>query len=95
MYKGHIVEYAEADALFDNPVHPYTHLLLSAAPDSGMEEKRLPTKAEDEGALALRQGNGCRYGPRCSIHELGCDDGRQTLKEIGENHYVRCWKAAT
>jgi ABC-type oligopeptide transport system ATPase subunit len=34
MYRGHIMEYSPADELFDHPIHPYTHLLLSAVPDS-------------------------------------------------------------
>jgi ABC-type oligopeptide transport system ATPase subunit len=39
MYKGHIMEYSPTDELFDNPIHPYTHLLLSAIPDSQRSDK--------------------------------------------------------
>jgi oligopeptide/dipeptide ABC transporter ATP-binding protein len=94
MYKGHIVEYAGADALFDNPIHPYTHLLLSASPDSGIDDRQPLSDRENEGSQALRQSTGCRYGSRCSIHEYRCDEGRQAFKEVEENHYVRCWKVA-
>jgi oligopeptide transport system ATP-binding protein len=95
MYKGHIVEYAGADALFDNPVHPYTHLLLSAVPDSGIDDRQPLSDREYEGLKALRQtAVGCRYGSRCFFHEYRCDKGGQAFKEVEENHFVRCWKAA-
>jgi len=94
MYKGHIVEYAAADALFDNPIHPYTHLLLSAAPDSGIEDRQPLSDRDDEGLQTLRQTAGCRYGSKCSIYEYRCDEGRQAFHKVEENHYVRCWKVA-
>jgi len=92
MYKGHIVEYAATDELFDHPSHPYTNLLLSAAPDSGMYVEQPVMPAEDEPPAELIQSSGCSFGPKCSIKEPRCDDDRQVFYQVAENHYVRCWK---
>ena len=54
MYKGHIMEYAPADALFDHPFHPYTHLLLSAIPDADRNIDPEMKATEDEAVWAQR-----------------------------------------
>jgi oligopeptide/dipeptide ABC transporter ATP-binding protein len=94
MYKGHIVEYAPTDALFDNPYHPYTNLLLSAAPDSGIEQEHTIMTAEDDPPESLNQPAGCSFGQKCPLKEPRCDNSRQTFIKVAENHYVRCWKKA-
>jgi len=92
MYKGQIVEYAPTEALFDNPNHPYTDLLLSAAPDSGTEQPHPATAAEDAPPESSNQGAGCAFGQKCPLKEPRCDDSRQPFNKVAENHYVRCWK---
>jgi oligopeptide transport system ATP-binding protein len=94
MYKGHIVEYAPTDALFDNPYHPYTNLLLSAAPDSGIEQEHTIMTTEDDPPESLNQPAGCSFGHKCLLKEPCCDDSRQTFNRVAQNHYVRCWKTA-
>jgi oligopeptide/dipeptide ABC transporter ATP-binding protein len=94
MYKGQIVEYAPTDALFDNPNHPYTNLLLSAAPDSGMEPPQTLFAADEAPPQALDQPDGgCSFGPKCSLKEPRCNQNEQTFIKVADNHYVRCWKA--
>jgi oligopeptide/dipeptide ABC transporter ATP-binding protein len=91
MYRGQIMEYGPADALFDNPRHPYTHLLLSAAPDSGLTEKRPAMTTEVQPPVSLNRAAGCSFGEKCALHQPGCDNSRQAFTEVGDNHYVRCW----
>jgi oligopeptide/dipeptide ABC transporter ATP-binding protein len=93
MYRGQIMEYGPADALFDNPCHPYTHLLLSAAPDSGIEKERTVMSAEEVPPEPLNQSAGCNFGQKCPLHQSRCDEGLQAFIEVGDNHYVRCWNA--
>ncbi len=94
MFKGQIMEYAPADALFDNPGHPYTHLLLSAVPDVGSESGPPQGLAVEAVAGAPEPGSGCNFLPRCPLAEERCNATRPPLETVAENHLVRCWKAA-
>jgi oligopeptide/dipeptide ABC transporter ATP-binding protein len=94
MYKGHIMEHAPADELFDNPVHPYTHLLLSAIPESGKSPAESMIDSGDESASALNPPAGCSFQDRCPIREDRCKQSEIDFERIGEDHLVRCWKTA-
>ena len=94
MYKGHIMEHAPADELFDNPVHPYTHLLLSAIPESGKSPAESMIGSGDESARALNPPAGCSFQDRCPIIEDRCKQSEIDFERIGEDHLVRCWKTA-
>jgi oligopeptide/dipeptide ABC transporter ATP-binding protein len=94
MYKGHIMEYAPADVIFDHPIHPYTNLLLSAIPDS---EQSTISETDSKGnvpANVLTPPAGCSFQPRCPISEDRCKQSEIDFVKAGENHLVRCWKAA-
>jgi oligopeptide/dipeptide ABC transporter ATP-binding protein len=93
MYRGRIMEYAPADALFDNPQHPYTHLLLSAIPDSEHPGKERAADAQ-ESALQLPQPEaGCSFADRCPRKEACCAQAEAPFEQVGPNHFVRCCKA--
>ncbi len=94
MYKGHIMEYAPADALFDHPFHPYTHLLLSAIPDA---DRRMDTEMNattDELSQTLNPPEGCSFQDRCPLKEERCEHDRIQFMNVGPDHRVRCWKVA-
>ncbi len=94
MYKGYIVECAPTDELFDNPWHPYTKLLLSAAPDAEIDETTIDLAANE--ALYLSTGQiGCSFGKKCPMHRPVCDEAQVGLKKVGDNHYVRCVEATS
>ena len=94
MYRGHIMEYAPADTLFDQPIHPYTHLLLSAVPDS-QESTIGEINSKGNGpANTLTPPAGCSFQPRCPIHEERCKQSDIDFEKVGEDHLVRCWKTA-
>jgi oligopeptide/dipeptide ABC transporter ATP-binding protein len=92
MYKGHIMEYSPADELFDNPVHPYTHLLLSAIPGSTRSPIKGMNAIGDEPANTLNPPAGCSFQDRCPISEDRCKKSLIAFEKIGKDHLVRCWK---
>ncbi|SEP42197.1 peptide/nickel transport system ATP-binding protein [Methylobacterium sp. ap11] len=72
MYAGRRVEEAEPDALFDDPLHPYTRGLLAASP-RGRAALRGESLPEIPGSIASAHGQpGCAFAPRCPLVEPGC-----------------------
>jgi oligopeptide/dipeptide ABC transporter ATP-binding protein len=92
MYRGHIMEYSPADELFDHPIHPYTHLLLSAVPDSDHHLENEAQAVLDDSAESLSPPAGCSFQARCPLAEDRCRQGEIDFASVGENHRVRCWK---
>ena len=94
MYNGHIVEFAPSEDIFNHPHHPYTISLLSAIPDPDPDKtwhvKLSNGRVGDSDAFS----EGCKYQDRCSIVETACRKDTMVFEKIGENHFVRCWKAA-
>ena len=92
MYLGHIMEYAPAELLYDNPLHPYTLALLSAmpAPEPG-ERHPLPALVGDVPS-PFNPPPGCKFQGRCPLVEDRCRQGEITIYEVGDGHTVRCWK---
>jgi len=94
MYLGRIVEYADRDTLYANPVHPYTQALLSAIPE--------PTPTKDKQRIVLggevpspsNPPSGCAFHPRCPLAEEKCKQHLQTLFPKGgsDQHLAACWK---
>ncbi len=94
MYKGHIMEYAPADALFDHPFHPYTHLLLSAIPDTEHKIDAELNATADEVSNTLNPPSGCSFQERCPLNEERCKHNPIEFEKMGPDHLVRCWKVA-
>ena len=88
------MEYAPADELFDNPLHPYTHLLLSAAPDAELDENYPIIEVEAEMPESLTETAGCSFRQKCPLNEPRCRGTDHEFIKVGENHFVRCWKVA-
>jgi len=65
MYLGRIVEQGTPDQLFDNPLHPYTRMLLAASPIPDPRARRQLTRLEGEVASAIETPSGCYFHPRC------------------------------
>jgi oligopeptide/dipeptide ABC transporter ATP-binding protein len=90
MYLGKIVERAETEELFKNPLHPYTKALFSAAlpahPDIVREEIILPGEVPSP----INPPSGCRFHPRCPFAMPQCAEIEPEAKEIAPNHLVAC-----
>ena len=69
MYLGRVVELAECDELFDNPLHPYTRALLAAVPvpDPAVEATRAFQPVQGEVPSPINPPPGCVFHPRCPL----------------------------
>jgi len=92
MYLGHIVETAACDALFDNPLHPYTQALLAAVPvpDPRVEATRAFQAAKGEVPSPINPPSGCVFHPRCPMAVKSCGQTRPALRELRPGHWVAC-----
>lgn len=90
MYLGQIVEFAPVRELYDNPLHPYTKALMSAAlpshPDIEQEEMILTGEVPSP----LNPPEGCRFHPRCPFVMDRCSTDVPELKEVTAGHFVSC-----
>ncbi|MGZ5825175.1 MAG: ABC transporter ATP-binding protein [Croceibacterium sp.] len=92
MYLGRIVEMADNNELFDNPLHPYTQALLSAVPipDPRIEAMREFHPPKGEVPSPLNPPLGCVFHPRCPMAVEGCRRERPVLRELRPGHWVAC-----
>ncbi len=92
MYLGCIMELTSSQALYDNPLHPYTKALLAAVPiaDPFVEEGRERFLLQGEVPSPLNPPAGCPFHPRCPKATPECAQVRPELKDVGEGHAVAC-----
>ena len=92
MYLGRIVELARSQDLYENPQHPYTQALLSAAPipNPVAAASRQRVRLEGEVPSPDRVYPGCPFADRCPIAEERCRESPPLLE--GNLHKVRCIK---
>ena len=81
LYLGRLVEEATPDDLFDDPKHPYTQMLLAAAPrlDGFGREVSPPTGEIPD---PINPPPGCAYNPRCPLAQAVCRQERPALREV-------------
>ena len=90
LYVGKFVEYAPTDALFFNPRHPYTHALLSAAPQADPDAEFDPIRLEGEIPNPLAAPPGCRFHTRCPHARPRCALEEPEWREVAPQHHVAC-----
>lgn len=92
MYLGKIVELAEADEIFINPLHPYTQALLSAVPipDPKKERKRQRIILTGDVPSPAHPPTGCNFNPRCPVAIDICKVEDPEWREISSGHWVAC-----
>ena len=91
MYLGSMVETADTEALYDNPRHPYTNVLLAAAPSmeaDRADEKKAAVLGELPSPINLPSG--CRFHPRCPYCTEVCKQESPELRDLGGGHMVAC-----
>jgi len=93
MYAGKIVESADVNELFANPLHPYTKGLFAALPKLGEKKRRLDT-IPGQVPNPVDFPDGCRFHPRCSRcqGDERCMNQLPQLIEHRSNHFAACWK---
>jgi len=90
MYLGRLVELAEADELFANPVHPYTEALLSAMPIPDPFITRERIVLEGDVPSPSDPPPGCRFHRRCNRARPLCSGEAPLLRDVGAGHLVAC-----
>jgi oligopeptide transport system ATP-binding protein len=92
MYLGKLVELADRNALYEDPLHPYTRALLSAVPipDPKLEARRERTVLRGEVPSPLKPPSGCVFHPRCPIAVDRCSAEIPALREIRPGHWAAC-----
>ena len=90
MYLGRIVELADADALYEQPFHPYTQALLSAVPVPDPEAKRERIILQGDLPSPANPPPGCPFHPRCKDALAICRTAAPVWREVAPRHFAAC-----
>ncbi|GAC1575150.1 MAG: dipeptide ABC transporter ATP-binding protein [Candidatus Elarobacter sp.] len=92
MYVGKIVEIADRDRLYDNPLHPYTQALLSAIPipDPDVERRRKRIIISGDIPSPVNPPSGCRFHTRCPVAFERCKVEVPAFNEYEPGHRAAC-----
>jgi oligopeptide/dipeptide ABC transporter ATP-binding protein len=90
MYLGKLVEIADRDELFSDPLHPYTQALLSAVPSRDPRRDFAPVPLEGDPPSPIAPPPGCRFHPRCPVAIDTCARQEPQLREVRPGHWVAC-----
>jgi oligopeptide/dipeptide ABC transporter ATP-binding protein len=95
MYAGRIVEKADVNTIFENPLHPYTQGLLRSIPriDEAKRPRRLNEISGRVPSLSFLPP-GCAFFDRCPMGAQRCREERPDLEPVGNDQWVACWLAA-
>jgi peptide/nickel transport system ATP-binding protein len=95
MYAGQMVEGGPSDDVIQQPRHPYTQLLISAAPDPdrrNIDGEGLPQlPARGEIPSLINPPGGCRFHPRCPYAMPVCKQRIPQRTDLGNNQWVNCF----
>ncbi|HAX73615.1 MAG TPA: ABC transporter ATP-binding protein [Firmicutes bacterium] len=97
LYAGHMVEWGEVDKVILNPQHPYTKLLIAAAPDperEGVVELPVVKSEESEITMWTPESKGCPFRPRCPRAVATCAEFFPQAKEVDKGQFIRCVHAS-
>lgn len=89
MYAGELVEQGDVYEVFDNPIHPYTKLLMKALPRGSKHDGRLQTIHGSVPRLTEKQP-GCRFANRCPMAREVCFNQDPVIKGVSATHTYRC-----
>ncbi|MDF1520970.1 MAG: ABC transporter ATP-binding protein [Brevefilum sp.] len=91
MYAGHVMEIADVEPIFDNPLHPYTRGLLKSIPNIKLVDTEELYKMPGEPPNLTHPPSGCRFHPRCPRAMPICKTYEPDLEEVSSGRFVKCW----
>lgn len=90
MYLGKIIELAASKELYENPLHPYTKVLISSVPVADPQRKRETAILKGDVPSPINPPEGCAFHPRCPIAVARCSREEPELRDAGGGHMVAC-----
>lgn len=90
MYLGNIVELADKEGLFDEPMHPYTQALLDAIPIPDPDVKSMSGSLSGDVPSPLNPPSGCCFHTRCKYATAECAERKPALTEVRPGHFAAC-----
>lgn len=90
MYLGAMAEWGPSEKIYNNPLHPYTKILLSSIPKLDPEKKRKYIPLKGDVPSASKYPTGCPFHTRCPIAKEHCSKIVPEWREIEQGHYVAC-----
>ncbi len=92
MYLGHMVELADAEDIYDRPLHPYTKALISAVPVPDPKVAKANKRIELTGEIPspLNAPSGCPFHTRCPYATDACREQMPAFEEIETGRFVAC-----
>ena len=90
MYLGVMVELADSEKIFTNPLHPYTKALLQAIPRTDVDQGQELAVIEGDIPSAVKPPKGCRFHTRCEYAMDICANFVPELKDAGDGHFIAC-----
>lgn len=93
LYAGHMVEWGDVDKVILNPQHPYTKLLVAAAPNpenDGMVDLPVVKSEDTEVIVWTDERKGCPFRTRCPVATARCAEEFPEAKEVDDNQFIRC-----
>jgi oligopeptide/dipeptide ABC transporter ATP-binding protein len=90
MYLGKLVELGPSEAIFRQPLHPYTQALFGAIPQPVVDSQRELTVLEGNVPSPVDPPSGCRFHTRCPLAQSICSEKEPELREIQPGRFVAC-----
>jgi len=90
MYLGRLVEWADKEQLYKEPLHPYTQALLSAIPVPDPRKRKERIILSGDVPSPANPPQGCAFHPRCQHVKPECSEIRPTMREVKPGHQVAC-----
>ena len=92
MYLGKMVELADAEEIYKNPLHPYSKSLLSSVPVPDPKIARSNKRIVLSGDIPspLNAPSGCPFRTRCAYCKGDCSESMPEFKEVSKGHFVAC-----
>jgi peptide/nickel transport system ATP-binding protein len=92
LYLGRVMEVAETDALYAQPLHPYTQALLAASPKPDPEQPCTPVPLQGDIPSPMNPPSGCVFRTRCPHAVQRCAAELPPLTEVRPGRFSACWR---